>query len=50
MKVVALGLVGALLVAAVGTFGHIGATDLGMAPLVKADRTTAMSGDTPVIR
>lgn len=50
VKVVALGFVCALLVAAVGKYGHIGASDPGTAPLVKAARTIAMSGDSPVIR
>jgi hypothetical protein len=50
IKVIGLGLVCALLVAAVGKYGHIGPVDLGTAPLVKVGRMTAMSGDTPVIR
>ena len=50
MKVFALGLFCALVVAAVGEYGHIGTTDLGTAPLVKADRTITMTGDSPVIR
>jgi len=50
MKVVALGLVCGLLVSVVGIFGHIGTTDLGAAPLVKAGRMITMSGDTPAIR
>jgi hypothetical protein len=50
IKVIGLGLVCALLVAAVGKYGHIGTTNLGTAPLVKAGRTIAMTGDPPVIR
>jgi hypothetical protein len=50
MKVFALGLFCALVVAAIGKYGHIGTTDLGTAPLVKAGRTITMTGDSPVIR
>jgi hypothetical protein len=50
MKVFALGLFCALVVAAVGTYGHIGATDVSTEPLVKAGRTITMTGDSPVIR
>jgi hypothetical protein len=50
VKVITLGLVCALLFTAVGEFGHMGAIDLGTAPLMKASRMTAMSGDTPAIR
>ena len=50
VKVVALGFICALAVAAVGTYGHIGTTDGGSVPLVKASRTISVSGDTLVIR
>ncbi len=50
LKVFVLGLMGALLVVAVGTFGHIGTTDLGTEPLVKAASRTVMSGNLGTIR
>ena len=50
LKVISLGLVCALVVAAVGTYGHIGTADIGASPLVKAGRAITMTGDSPVIR
>jgi hypothetical protein len=50
IKVFTIGLLGALLVVAVGTFGHIGPTDLGTEPLVKAASRTVMSGTLGTIR
>ena len=49
-KVFALGLACALVVAAVGEYGHLGSNELGAAPLVKASRTIAVTGDPPVLR
>jgi hypothetical protein len=50
LKIVVVGLLCASLVAAVGLFAHIDSVDLGTAPLVKASRTTAVSGDLRSIR
>lgn len=50
LKIVAVGLVCAALVAAVGVFAHVGDIDLGTAPLVKAGHSTAVSGRLPAIR
>lgn len=50
IKIIGLGLACALLVAAVGEYGHIGTTGVGAAPLVKAGHTIVMTGDPPVIR
>jgi hypothetical protein len=50
LKIVAVGLVCAALVAAVGVFARVGDVDLGTAPLVKAARSTAISGQLPAIR
>jgi len=50
LKIVAVGLLCATLVAAVGIFAHVSAIDLGTAPLVKAGQQTAVSGHLPAIR
>jgi hypothetical protein len=50
LKIVAVGLVCAALVAAVGVFAHVSDIDLGTAPLVKAGHSTTVSGHLPAIR
>lgn len=50
LKVVVIGLVCAILVAAVGIFANVRDVDLGTAPLVKAGQPTAVSGHLPAIR
>jgi hypothetical protein len=50
LKVVFVGIVCAVLVAAVGVFAHVTDVDLGTAPLVKAGHSTAVSGHLPAIR
>jgi len=50
MKIVVVGLLSAALVAAVGSFAHVGNIDLGTAPIVKAGQPTALSGRLPAIR
>jgi len=50
LKIVVVGLLCATVVAAVGIFSHVGAFDLGTAPLVKAGQPTALSGRLPAIR
>ncbi len=50
LKIVVVGLMGAILVAVVGTFAHVSDIDLGTAPLVKASQTTTVSGRLPAIR
>jgi hypothetical protein len=50
LKIVAVGLLCAALVAAVGVFAHVSDVDLGTAPLVKAGHSTAISGQLPAIR
>jgi hypothetical protein len=51
LKIVFVGLVSAMLFAAVGMFAHVtSGLDLGTAPLVKAGTPAAMSGRLPVIR
>ena len=50
LKIVVVGLLGAILVAVVGTFAHVSDIDLGTAPLVKASHTTTVSGSLPAIR
>jgi hypothetical protein len=44
LKIIVVGLVCAIVVAAVGIFANIRDVDLGTAPLVKAGQTTAVSG------
>jgi hypothetical protein len=50
LKIVVLGLLGAILVTVVGTFAHVSDIDLGTAPLVKASGSTTVSGHLPAIR
>jgi hypothetical protein len=51
LKIVVIGLVCALLVAAIGIFAHVSSNiDLGTAALVKAGRPTSLGGDIPSIR
>ena len=51
LKIVVIGLICALLVAAIGIFAHVSSTvDLGTAALVKAGRPTSLSGNIPAIR
>ncbi len=51
LKIVVIGLVCALVVAAVGIFAHLSRNiDLGTAALVKAGRPTSLGGDLPAIR
>jgi hypothetical protein len=51
LKIVVIGLLCAILVAAVGIFAHVSSTiDLGTAALVKAGRPTTLSGSIPAIR
>jgi len=51
LKIVVIGLVCALAVAAIGIFAHVSSNvDLGTAALVKAGWPTSLSGDMPAIR
>jgi hypothetical protein len=50
LKIVVIGLLCAIVVAAVGIFARVGNIDLGTAPLVKAGQPTAVSGRLPAIR
>jgi hypothetical protein len=51
LKIVVIGLICALVVAAIGIFAHVTSTvDLGTAALVKAGRPTSLSGNMPAIR
>ena len=50
LKIVVLGLLGAIFVTVVGTFAHVSDIDLGTAPLVKASHSTTVSGRLPAIR
>ena len=51
LKIVAVGLVCALLLAVVGKFAHVGSgLDLGTAPLVKAGEPAVVSGHLPTVR
>ena len=50
LKIVLLGLLGAIFVTVVGTFAHVSDIDLGTAPLVKASHSTTVSGRLPAIR
>jgi len=49
MKIVVIGLLCAIVVAAVGIFARVSNVDLGTAPLVKAGQPTAVSGHLPAI-
>ena len=50
LKIVVVGLLCAVLVAAIGTFAHISDVDLGTSQLVKAGQPTAVTGRLPDIR
>ena len=50
LKIVAVGLLCAVLVAAIGTFAHMSDVDLGTTQLVKAGQPTAVTGRLPDIR
>ena len=50
LKIIVVGLVCAIVVAAVGIFANVGEVDLGTAPLVKAGQPTTVSGKLPAIR
>jgi hypothetical protein len=51
LKIVVIGLICALVVAAIGIFAHVtSSVDLGTAALVKAGRPTSLSGDMPAVR
>lgn len=50
LKIIVVGLLCASLVAVVGIFGRIGSVDLGTASLVKANRSTVVTGYLPSIR
>jgi hypothetical protein len=50
LKIVAVGLLCAVLVAAIGTFAHISDVDLGTTQLVKAGQPTAVTGRLPDFR
>jgi len=50
LKIVVIGLLCAIVVAAVGIFANLRDLDLGTAPLVKAGQPTAVSGHLPAIR
>jgi hypothetical protein len=51
LKIVVIGLLCALVVAAIGIFAHISSNiDLGTAALIKAGRPTSLGGDIPTIR
>jgi hypothetical protein len=50
LKIVVVGLLCAVLVAAIGTFAHVSDVDLGTTQLVKAGQSTAVTGRLPDIR
>ena len=51
LKIVVIGLLCAIVVAAIGIFAHVSSNiDLGTAALVKAGRPTTLSGSVPAIR
>ncbi len=50
LKIVILGILGATLVAVIGTFAHVSEVDLNTAALVKVDHSTTLSGRLPAIR
>ena len=49
LKIVVIGLLCAIVVAAVGIFARVSNVDLGTAPLVKVGQPTAVSGHLPAI-
>jgi hypothetical protein len=50
LKIVVVGLLCAVLVAAIGTFAHMSDVDIGTTQLVKAGQPTAVTGRLPDIR
>jgi len=50
LKIVVVGLLCAVLVAAIGTFAHISDVDLGTTQLVKAGQPSAVTGRLPDVR
>ena len=50
LKIVVVGLLCAVLVAAIGTFAHISDVDIGTTQLVKAGQPTAVTGRLPDVR
>jgi len=51
LKIVVIGLLCAIVVAAIGIFAHVSSNiDLGTAALVKAGQPTTLSGSVPAIR
>jgi hypothetical protein len=50
LKIVVVGLLCAILVAAIGTFAHVSDVDLGTTQLVKAGQPTTVTGQLPAIR
>ena len=50
LKIIVVGLAGAIVIAAVGIFANLGEVDLGTAPLIKAGQPTTISGKLPAIR
>jgi hypothetical protein len=50
LKIVVVGLLCAVLVAAIGTFAHVSGVDLGTTQLVRAGQPTAVTGRLPDIR
>jgi hypothetical protein len=50
LRTVAVALVCAIVVAAVGIFSHVSALDLSTSPLVKAGQPTVLSGHIPTVR
>lgn len=50
LKIVVVGLLCAVMVAAIGTFAHVSGVDLGTTQLVKAGQPTAVTGRLPDIR
>jgi hypothetical protein len=49
LRIVVVALTCAIVVAAIGIFSHVGALDLGTAPLIKAGLPTMVSGHLPTI-
>ena len=50
LKIVVVGLLCAVLVAAIGTFAHMSDVDLGTTQVVKAGQPTAVTGRLPDVR
>ncbi len=50
VKIVAIGLLCATVVAVVGTLAHVGEIDPSIAPLIKAGESTTLSGQLPPIQ